>query len=153
VIFSEPGKAVYAYETGEKALSLNPPFREYNNKDFFAPPASGSAGFDAMIVIPSTMGTLGRIASGTADDLICRSADVMLKERRKLILVAREMPYNLIHLENMRTLTLAGAIICPASPSFYSHPVNMEAMVGTVTDKVLQLAGLAAPSFRWGEEQ
>ena len=96
------------------------------------------------------MGTLGRIASGVSSDLLTRAADVILKERKKLILVPREMPYSLIHLNNMKLLTEAGTIICPASPSFYSKPQNMEEVVMTVVDRVLTLAGFVFPSFRWG---
>jgi len=115
--------------------------KEYSNKDFFVPFASGSSDFDTMIICPASMGILGRIASGTSDDLIARGADVMLKERRKLILVPRETPYNLIHIRNMETLTLAGAIICPASPSFYSKPASIDELVMTVVERVISLAG------------
>jgi 4-hydroxy-3-polyprenylbenzoate decarboxylase len=97
------------------------------------------------------MGMLGRIASGTSTDLITRAADVILKERRKLILVTREMPLNLIHIKNMETVTLAGGIICPATPSFYGKPVTVEDVAGTVIDRVLDLSGLEWKSFRWGE--
>ena len=97
------------------------------------------------------MGILGRIANGTSDDLIARAADVILKERRKLILVPREAPYNLIHIRNMETLTLAGAIICPASPSFYSKPQNIDDLVMTVVERVISLAGFDTDRFRWME--
>ena len=103
-----------------------------------------------MIVCPCTVGTMGRIASGLANDLLTRTADVMLKERKKLILVVREMPYSLIHIENMKTITLAGGIICPASPSFYSQPINETALLQTVVDKVLQLADFKTDSYSWG---
>ena len=96
------------------------------------------------------MGVVGRIANGISDDLITRSADVMLKERRKLIIVPRETPYNLIHLDNMRKLTLAGAIICPATPSFYSNPATITELVDTVVDRLLDLAGFSIDSYRWG---
>ena len=98
------------------------------------------------------MGTLGRIASGISNDLITRAADVMLKERRKLILLTRDTPLNLIHIKNMETVTLAGGIICPASPSFYSQPKNFEELAKTVTDRALSLAGLEINSFKWNEE-
>ncbi len=150
VVFSENAKAVWKFELG----SFDPagfPFRIYRPDDFFAPPASGSSGFDSMIVCPCTMGTLGRIASGVSNDLLTRSADVMLKERKKLILVPREAPYNLIHLNNMKLLTEAGAIICPASPSFYSKPVTIEEVVMTIVDRVLILAGLELSIFAWGK--
>jgi 4-hydroxy-3-polyprenylbenzoate decarboxylase len=105
-----------------------------------------------MIVIPCSMGTMGRIASGISDDLTTRAADVILKERRKLILVARETPYNLIHIKNMETITLAGGIICPATPSFYSQPKTIEEVAYTVVHRVLDLAGLKNESFRWGSK-
>jgi flavin prenyltransferase len=149
VIFSDNAKSVWQFELGsfdETAI----PFKTYHPDDFYAPMASGSAGYDAMIIIPCSMGTLGRIASGVSGDLMTRSADVMLKERKKLILVTRETPYNLIHLNNMKLLTEAGAIIFPASPSFYSKPDTIEALVMTVVDRVLRLAGLQTEGYRWG---
>ena len=123
----------------------------YSNDDLFAPPASGSARYDAMIVVPSTVGTLGRIASGAGESLIERAADVMLKERRKLLFVVRETPLSLIHLRNMTTLTEAGAVILPASPSFYSRPGNIEELCLTVVERILVLAGVEAPHYEWGE--
>jgi flavin prenyltransferase len=127
------------------------PYKIYNNKDFFAPFASGSAKFDTMVIIPSSMALIGRIANGVSDDLIGRAADVILKERRKLIVVPREAPYNLVHLRNMTALTEAGAIICPASPSFYSKPLTIEEAVDTVVDRVIDLMGIESDSYRWGE--
>ncbi len=121
-----------------------------SNKDFSAAFASGSGNFGTMIIIPCSMGTLGRIASGTSADLITRAADVILKERRKLICVVRETPYHLIHIRNMETLTLAGGIICPATPSFYSNPSTIEDVAATVVDRVLDLAGFDIQTFRWG---
>ena len=97
-------------------------------------------------------GTLGRIANGISDDLVTRAADVILKERRKLILVARETPFNLIHLKNMQVITEAGGIICPANPSFYSLPQSLEDLAATVVDRVLQLAGLSIDAYEWGEK-
>ncbi len=126
------------------------PFDYYDSNDFQAPFASGSAKYDAMIVCPCSMGTLGRIASGISNDLMTRAADVMLKERRKLVLVPRETPLNLIHLRNMVTITEAGGIICPAIPSFYSGPQDISDLVKTVTNRVLDLVGLQADAFRWG---
>jgi 4-hydroxy-3-polyprenylbenzoate decarboxylase len=96
------------------------------------------------------MGTLGRIAHGISGDLITRAADVILKERRKLICVARETPYNLIHIKNMEAITLAGGIICPATPSFYSNPQSVEDVASTVVDRVIDLAGLNIKTYRWG---
>jgi flavin prenyltransferase len=127
------------------------PFRQYHRNDFMAPFASGSAKYDTLIVCPCSMGTLGRIASGLSNDLLTRAADVILKERRKLILLVRETPYNLIHINNMKLVTEAGAIVCPASPSFYSKPQTMEDLAATVVDRVLDLAGLNVQGFRWGE--
>jgi 4-hydroxy-3-polyprenylbenzoate decarboxylase len=97
------------------------------------------------------MGTLGRIASGVSNDLISRAADVILKERRKLVCVVRETPYNLIHIRNMETITLAGGIICPATPSFYSKPKTLEEAAATVIDRVLDIAGYSISTFRWGK--
>lgn len=126
--------------------------KRYSNTDFHAPFASGSGRYETMIIVPCSMGTLGRIANGISNDLITRAADVILKERRKLICVVREMPYNLIHVQNMEKILLAGGIICPATPSFYSKPADIKALVRTVTDRVLDLAGLSADdTFRWGQ--
>lgn len=123
----------------------------YSKTDFMAPFASGSGDYDIMIIIPCSMGTLGRIAGGISNDLISRAADVVLKERRKLICVVRDTPYNLIHLRNMETVTLAGGIICPATPSFYSKPKTIEEVASTVVDRVLDLAGIKIDTFRWGK--
>lgn len=124
----------------------------YGNQDFMAPFASGSAKFDTMIICPCSMGILGRVAAGISNDLMTRAADVMLKERRKLILVPRETPLSLIHLKNMVQITEAGAIVCPAVPSFYSGANTLEDLAGTVVDRVLALAGLDLPAYQWGEE-
>jgi 4-hydroxy-3-polyprenylbenzoate decarboxylase len=102
-----------------------------------------------MIICPASMGVLGRIANGTSDELIARAADVMLKERRKLIIVPRETPYNLIHIRNMETLTLAGAIICPATPTFYSKPKTIDDLVITVVERIITLAGFETGIYRW----
>lgn len=103
--------------------------------------------------MPLFNGTLGRIASGISNDLSTRAADVILKERRKLIIVARETPLSLIHIKNMKTITESGGIICPATPSFYSNPTNFEELAATVIDRVVTLAGLKNNSYSWGEEQ
>ena len=129
------------------------PLDVFETDDFTAPFASGSARFDTMIIIPCSMGTLGRIATGISTDLITRAADVILKERRKLICVIRDMPYNLIHIRNMETVTMAGGIICPATPSFYSKPCTIQAVAATVVDRVIDLAGFDQTSFRWGGKQ
>jgi len=150
LIVSETGKQVWEYEL-ETEMPDSELIRYYDNDSFFAPPASGSAGYDSMVVIPCTVGTLGRIANGTSNDLIARSADVMLKERKPLILVLRESPYNLIHIENMRTVTLAGGIIFPASPSFYSKPKNINELVDTVVNRILEMLGFEVDGFKWGK--
>ncbi|MGB4850104.1 MAG: UbiX family flavin prenyltransferase [Saprospiraceae bacterium] len=125
----------------------------YATDDFNAPFASGSARFSTMIICPCSMGTLARIANGYSDDLMTRAADVILKERRKLIVVPRETPFSIIHLDNMRKLTEAGAIICPAIPSFYSRPDSIEKLCMTVVDRVLDLAGFQLDTYRWGEKE
>jgi len=148
VIFSDTAKQIWEYEAGKK-FRKKAPVKEYKNNNLFAPFASGSSDYDTMIICPASMGTTGRIANGISDDLICRAADVILKERRKLILVPRETPYNLIHIRNMETLTLAGAVICPATPSFYSKPQTIDDLVMTVVERIMALAGFEAASYRW----
>lgn len=128
------------------------PFRFFDKMDFSAPFASGSARYDVLIIVPCSMGTLGRIAGGFSDDLITRGADVMLKERKRLVLVLRDTPYSLIHIKNMETVTLSGGIICPASPSFYSKPETLEQAAQTVVDRVLDLAGFNHKPYRWGDQ-
>jgi 4-hydroxy-3-polyprenylbenzoate decarboxylase len=150
VVMSDNAKQVWEFELDNKDYEKLP-FKFYAKNDFMAPFASGSARFDTMIVIPCSMGTLGRIASGVSDDLIARAADVILKERRKLILVARDMPFNLIHIRNMQTVTEAGGIICPAIPSYYSKPKTIEDLAMTVVNRVIDLAGLENESYRWSE--
>ena len=150
VVFSRNAKDVWEYELGNKNYeSLH--FKIHSHDDFFAPFASGSAKFNTMIICPCSMGTMARIASGISNDLISRAADVILKERRKLIMIVRDTPYSLIHINNMKTITEAGAIICPASPSFYSRPTNFEELAATVIDRVIDLAGLDQNTFRWSE--
>lgn len=124
----------------------------YELNDFNAPFASGSTRFETMIICPCSMGSLARIAHGHSDDLMTRAADVILKERRRLIVVPRETPFSLIHIDNMRKLTEAGGIICPAIPSFYSQPDTIEKLCLTVVDRVLDLAGFNLDTFRWGEK-
>ncbi len=148
VIFSETAREIWEAEIGRK-FSPKPPAKEYDNKTYIAPFASGSSQYETMIICPASMGTTGRIANGTSDDLIARTADVMLKERRKLIVVPRETPYSLIHINNMKKLTLAGAIICPATPSFYSNPKTIDDLVMTVVDRIIDLAGFENNGFRW----
>jgi 4-hydroxy-3-polyprenylbenzoate decarboxylase len=150
VVMSSNAKEVWRTELGNEDYA-NYPVRYFDKHDFTAPFASGSAQYNIMIVIPCSMGTLGRIAGGISDDLVTRAADVILKERRKLILVVRDTPYNLIHIRNMETVTLAGGIICPATPSFYSRPATIEEVAATVVDRVLDLAGLTINTYRWKE--
>jgi 4-hydroxy-3-polyprenylbenzoate decarboxylase len=148
VIFSDTGKEIWESEIGSEFHNEGSA-KEYNNNKFHAPFASGSSKYDTMIICPASMGTTGRIAHGTSDDLIARTADVMLKERRRLIIVPREAPYSLIHINNMKLLTEAGAIICPASPSFYSAPKTIDDLVMTVVDRIIDLAGFDSNGFRW----
>jgi flavin prenyltransferase len=149
VILTENAKQVWKTELGDEKYGQYP-IKFYTQQDFTAPFASGSGQYNVMIIVPCSMGTLGRIATGISNDLITRAADVMLKERRKLICVARDTPYNLIHIRNMETITLAGGIICPATPSFYSRPTTIEEVVATVVDRVLDIAGFDISTFRWG---
>jgi 4-hydroxy-3-polyprenylbenzoate decarboxylase len=149
LVMSNNAREVWKTELGNETWK-DFPVRRFETHDFSAPIASGSGQYDTMIVIPCSMGTLGRIANGMSGDLVTRAADVILKERRKLILVARETPYNLIHIRNMEAITLAGGIICPATPTFYSLPKTPKEIAATVVDRVLDLAGLKHPTFRWG---
>jgi 4-hydroxy-3-polyprenylbenzoate decarboxylase len=152
VVMSDNARDVWEHELGNRDFEKSP-FRFYAKSDYYAPFASGSAGFDTMIICPCSMGTLARIATGISNDLNSRAADVILKERRKLILVTRESPLNLIHIQNMKTVTEAGGIICPASPSFYSLPKSQEEIVATVIDRVLVLAGMEISTYGWGKEK
>ena len=149
IVMTENAKQVWETEL-ENDHYKNFSVKNYSTTDFTAPFASGSGKFNTMIIIPCSMGTLGRIASGISNDLITRAADVILKERRKLICVIRDTPYSLIHIRNMETVTLAGGIICPASPSFYSLPKTIDELTATVVDRVLDLAGFDINTFRWG---
>jgi 4-hydroxy-3-polyprenylbenzoate decarboxylase len=149
VVMTENAKEVWKIERDNEAYKKFP-VKFYGQQDFNAPFASGSGQYETMIIIPCSMGTLGRIASGISNDLISRAADVLLKERRKLICVVRDTPYNLIHIRNMETITLAGGVICPATPSFYSKPKTIDDVAATVVDRVLDLAGIDIKTFRWG---
>lgn len=149
VVMSNNAKDIWKSEIGNEDY-LNYPVSFYDKYDFSAPFASGSARYNIMIVAPCSMGTLGRIATGISNDLVTRAADVILKERRKLILMVRDTPYNLIHIKNMEQVTLAGGIICPATPSFYSMPKTIEELAATVADRALDLAGINIQSYRWG---
>jgi len=161
---SEPGCISLAAETGIKLNAHSPDMSrlfddasalervEYSNpRDIGAKMASGSSPHDGMVIIPCSMGTLGRIAHGTSDDLICRAADVTLKEKRKLILVTREMPLSLIHLRNMVAVTEAGAQVFHACPHFYHRPQTVEEVLDTVVDRVLDHLGVPINTQRWKE--
>jgi len=150
LVFSSSGAEVWKHEIGDVPAY---PFKRYGLRDFHAPFASGSAGWDAMVVVPCSTGGLARIAHGVSDNLIGRAADVMLKERRKLVLVVRETPLSTIHLENMLTVTRAGAVVLPAAPSFYSHPTTIEALLDTVVGRALDQLGLPNTLMpRWGAD-
>jgi 4-hydroxy-3-polyprenylbenzoate decarboxylase len=150
LLMTTNAKEVWRTELEDESYN-NFPVKYFDQQDFNAPFASGSGQYNTMIIIPCSMGTLGRIANGISNDLITRAADVILKERRELICVARDTPYNLIHIKNMETITLAGGIICPATPSFYSKPKTIEEVAATVVDRVIDLAGLKQDSYRWGK--
>jgi 4-hydroxy-3-polyprenylbenzoate decarboxylase len=150
VILTGNAEEIMLYETGTVYVPSGTE-KLWDNKDFNAPFASGSSSYDTMIICPASMGMVGRIAHGVSDDLITRAADVMLKERRRLVLIPRETPYSLIHINNMKLLTEAGAVICPATPSFYSRPQTIDDLVMTVTERVLTLSGFTIDIFGWNE--
>lgn len=150
VVMSDNAKEVWRFEL-QHELYNDYAFDFYQKMDFNAPFASGSAKYDTMIIIPCSMGAMGRIAHGISNDLISRAADVILKERRKLILVARDTPLSLIHINNMKAITEAGGIICPAVPSFYSQPKTIEEVAQTVVSRVIDLAGLEQDTYRWND--
>jgi flavin prenyltransferase len=153
VVLSNYAQAVLAQELPD-GLSLREGVRAHNLKSMNAPFASGSNPVDAMVVIPCTMGTLGRIAHGFSEDVLLRAADVTLKEKRKLILVPRETPLSLVHVRNFELLLLAGAVILPANPSFYHRPSSIEQVVDTVVGRVLDHLGIEnALAPRWAEEK
>jgi 4-hydroxy-3-polyprenylbenzoate decarboxylase len=139
LVFTDTARVVWEDELGMKV-----PDNALDNNSYYHPYASGSNAADVMIIMPCTMGTIGRIASGATSDLLTRAADVMLKERRPLVIVPRETPYNLIHLRNLTTLAEAGAVIAPASPSFYTHPHDMDELIDTFVRRILGIAGLEA---------
>lgn len=149
VVMTENAKEVWKTELENESYK-DMPVKFYSQQDFNAGFASGSGRYDIMFITPCSMGTLGRIATGISNDLITRAADVILKERRKLICMIRDTPYSLIHIRNMETVTMAGGIICPCTPSFYNKPTSIEAVAATVTDRAIDLAGLKHDTFRWG---
>ena len=149
VVLSAQASQVASLELDVSTASIStwlgndyPSIKLLDPKDYFTPPASGSFRHDGMVIIPCSMGTAGRIANGVSNDLLTRSADVCLKERRPLILVPREMPWNLIMLRNMTQLAEAGATILPACPSWYSNPQSLEDLADTVVARVLQALGV-----------
>ena len=148
IIFTEAGRKVWNFEVNDLKIS-DLPFSVYENENLFAPMASGTAGYDTMIVCPCSMGTMAKIANGIADNLLTRSADVMLKENKNLIIVPRETPLNAIHINNMYKLTQSGAKICPAMPSFYSKPQTINSLVDTVIQKIFALAKIDIKFFDW----
>lgn len=153
VVISNYGKAALAQEL-PGGLRLREGVRTHSPKSMNVPFASGSNAFDAMVVIPCTMGTLGRIAHGYSEDVMLRAADVMLKEKRKLILVPRETPLSLVHIKNMELLLQAGATILPANPSFYTGPKTVRELVDTVVARVLDHVGVPHKLVaRWAEEE
>jgi len=151
IVMSDNARYNWLHELGNENYK-NYSFDFYDKQDFMAPFASGSAKYDTMIVCPCSMGVLGRIAAGISNDLTTRAADVILKERRRLILVTRETPLSLIHINNMKTITEVGGIICPAVPSFYSRPDTLDEIAATVVDRVLDLAGFEINTFRWNDK-
>jgi len=153
VVASETAPEVWALECGgDLREQLGVPV--WGGRDYSAPFASGSAGWDAMVILPCSMSTVSKVAHGTSDTLVTRAADVMLKERRTLILVPRETPLGLIHLENLTQVTRAGALVLPAMPSFYGKPTTMEDLVDTVVARVLDHLGVAHKlSHRWKTPQ
>lgn len=138
-------------EAEKIVLPESPKVKLYSNDDMWASLASGSARWDSMIIVPCSMGTVGRIASGVSRTLIERAADVMLKERRPLVTVVREAPYSLIHLRNLTTITEAGAIVLPASPSFYFVPQSIDELAMTVSIRAVEMLGLEVAHRSWGE--
>ena len=148
IVMSKNAKDVWEFELDDDSYK-NYPFDYYEKDNFMAPFASGSAQYNTMIIAPCSMGSMARIASGVSDDLVCRAADVILKERRKLILVSRDTPLNLIHINNMKTITEAGGVILPATPSFYSKPKSFEELAATVVDRAIDIADIEQNSYRW----
>ena len=151
LVLSTFAKQVIHEELGE--LKIPDGVHQHGDRSMNVPFVSGSTPFDAMVIVPCSMGTMGRIAAGTSDTAILRAADVFLKERRKLILVPRETPWNLIHVRNATTLIEAGALVMPASPGFYSRPKTVEEVADTVVGRILDHLGLPVPgAFRWAVE-
>jgi 4-hydroxy-3-polyprenylbenzoate decarboxylase len=149
LILSDTAERVLEHE--QVTLPKSEHIELYDNHEMFSSVASGSAAWDAMIIVPASMGTVGRTAAGISQTLIERAADVMLKERRRLIVVVRETPYSLIHLRNMTTITEAGGIIIPASPSFYFNPQDVESLALTISTRAVEMLGIKVDHQHWGE--
>ena len=151
LVLSGHAKQVAKQELG--AFKIPKSIAQHGENDLNVPFVSGSARFDAMVIVPCSMATLGRIAAGSSDTALLRAADVFLKERRKLIVVPRETPWNLIHARNIVTLLEAGAIVLPAIPSFYSRPTSLVDLVDTVVWRILDQIGLPnARAYRWADQ-
>ena len=158
VCASEMGEKVLAYEMGglsTKKLAGTYGVKRYAPDDLFAPPASGTSVPDASVIAPASISTLGNIANGTGTNLIHRVADVALKERKRLVVLEREMPYSLVHLRNMVAITEAGGVVIPAAPGFYNHPQTMEDLMDFVVGKALDVMGIAGHELveRWGHKR
>jgi len=160
IVASPTGTELFRQETGQhldafihERVAAGADFKLWNSDDFYAPFSSGSQPYDAMVVVPCTVGFLGRAAAGVADDLGTRAADAFLKEGRKLVLVVRETPFSDIHLQNMLTLRRAGAVILPANPGFYTRPANIEELVDGIVQRILDHIGLQEVEVhrRWRE--
>lgn len=151
IVFSESGSKVWDYEK-VMDIPVSNKITVFENDDMFASPASGSAGYQAMFIAPCSMGTLASVATGTAGNLIHRAADVMMKERRPLILLTREAPLSLIHIENMERVTRAGAIVFPASPFFYHHPKDLREAISALVSRLISITGISSPEVEWGKE-
>ncbi len=149
IIYSRLAREVCQHEGVQIPAADGERVTEYDNRDMFAPVASGSAAWDAMIIVPCTVATAARIATGISDSLITRAADVMLKERRRLVVVVRETPLSTIHLRNLTTLSECGAVVLPAAPSFYSQPEDIEDLTLSVSRRAVELCGAEGGVIRW----
>ncbi len=155
---SAMGEKVLAYEMGgmsTKKLAETYEVKRYSPDDLFAPPASGTSVPDATVIVPASVSTLGNVANGTGTNLIHRVADVALKERRRLVILEREMPYSLIHIKNMAAVTEAGGLMVSAAPGFYNHPETMEDLIDFVVGKILDVIGVRGHELveRWGHKR
>jgi len=150
IVFSDAGKQVWNFEIKKELIPNN--FRIFENTNLFSPIASGSAKYDTMVIIPCSMGTVGRIANGISNDLISRAADVIIKERKKLIIVPRETPFSSIHLNNLKIISDNGGIVIAANPSFYHQPKNIIDLVDSVVDKVIEHIGFGSGAKEWGAD-